>query len=209
MLEQTVQQAHAARLEILEVMKGAIAAVRPELSPFAPRIITLRIDPEAIGSVIGPSGKTINEIIATTGVGSIDIEDDGLVMITSVNAEAAQKAYDWIKNLTRKAAVGEIFRGKVTRLMDFGAFVEFLPKQEGLVHVSELAPWRVAKVGDIVKVGDEVNVKVTEIDNLGRINLSMKQAPGNVYPERPPGPANGGFGGRPLGGKPPFRGSRP
>ena len=127
----------------------------------------------------------INEIIATTGVGSIDIEDDGLVMITSVNAEAAQQAYDWVRNLTRKAAVGEQFKGKVTRLMGFGAFVEFLPKQEGLVHVSEMAPWRVAEPGDIVKVGQEVFVKVTEIDNLGRINLSMKQATGNVFPERP------------------------
>jgi polyribonucleotide nucleotidyltransferase len=143
-------------------------------------------------------------------VGAIDIEDDGLVMITSVNAEAAQKAYEWVQNLTRKAAVGEVFAGKVTRLMEFGAFVEFLPKQEGLVHVSELAPWRVGKVGDIVKVGDEVKVKVTEIDSLGRINLSMKQAPGNVYPEKPPESPQGGFqGGRPQGGKPAFRGPRP
>jgi polyribonucleotide nucleotidyltransferase len=106
--------------------------------------------------------------------------------------------------------VGEVFAGKVTRLMEFGAFVEFLPKQEGLVHVSELAPWRVGKVGDIVKVGDEVKVKVTEIDSLGRINLSMKQAPGNVYPEKPPESPQGGFqGGRPQGGKPAFRGPRP
>ncbi|MEI6511234.1 MAG: polyribonucleotide nucleotidyltransferase [Candidatus Uhrbacteria bacterium] len=185
---QTLTQALAARLEILDVMDGAIAAPRNELSPFAPRIITLRIDPESIGAVIGPGGKMINEIIATTGVGSIDIEDDGLVMITSVNAEAAQQAYDWIRNLTRKAAIGEQFKGKVTRLMGFGAFVEFLPKQEGLVHVSEMAPWRVAEPGDIVKVGQEVFVKVTEIDNLGRINLSMKQATGNVFPERPKTP---------------------
>ncbi len=185
---QTLKQALAARLEILDVMDGAIAAPRNELSPFAPRIITLRIDPESIGAVIGPGGKMINEIIATTGVGSIDIEDDGLVMITSVNAEAAQQAYDWVRNLTRKAAVGEQFKGKVTRLMGFGAFVEFLPKQEGLVHVSEMAPWRVAEPGDIVKVGQEVFVKVTEIDNLGRINLSMKQAMGNVFPERPKTP---------------------
>lgn len=185
-VEQTLKQALTARLEILDVMDKAIAAPRAELSPFAPRIITLRIDPESIGAVIGPGGKMINEIIATTGVGSIDIEDDGLVMITSVNAEAAQQAFDWIRNLTRKAEVGEQFKGKVTRLMGFGAFVEFLPKQEGLVHVSEMAPWRVGEPGDIVKVGQEVFVKVTEIDNLGRINLSMKQATGNVYPEKPP-----------------------
>lgn len=210
-IEQTFKQAHEARLQILDVMDKAISAPRPELSSYAPRIITLRIDPELIGNVIGPGGKTINEIIATTGVGAIDIEDDGLVMITSVNAEAAQKAYDWVRNITRKAEVGEIFTGKVTRLMDFGAFVEFLPKQEGLVHISELAPWRVAKVGDIVKIGDEVKVKVTEIDNLGRINLSMKQAPGNVYPEKPPEAAQNGFGvGRPpMGTRPPTHGPRP
>ncbi len=200
-IAQTLKQAFDARMEILNVMDRAIAAPRTDLSPFAPRIITLRIDPESIGSVIGPGGKTINEIIAVTGVGSIDIEDDGLVMITSVDSEAAQKAYDWVRNLTRKAEVGETFKGKVTRLMEFGAFVEFLPKQEGLVHVSEMAPWRVAKVGDIVKVGDEVRVKVTEIDNLGRINLSMKQAPGNVYPEKPAESVA-------AAGKPPFRGPR-
>lgn len=203
-IAQTFTQAFAARMEILDVMDKAIAAPRADLSPFAPRIITLRIDPESIGAVIGPGGKMINEIIATTGVGSIDIEDDGLVMITSVDSAAAQKAYDWVRNLTRKAEVGEIFTGKVTRLMEFGAFVEFLPKQEGLVHISEMAPWRVAKVGDIVKVGDEVHVKVSEIDNLGRINLSMKQAPGNVYPEKPAESAQGGAG----GAKPPFRGPR-
>lgn len=205
---QTMAQAKAARLEILDVMAKAIAAPRPDLSPYAPRIITMRINPELIGNVIGPGGKIINEIIATTGVQAIDIEDDGLVMITSTNAEGAQKAYDWIHNLTRQVGVGEQFEGKVTRLMNFGAFVEFLPKQEGLVHVSELAPWRVAEVGDIVKVGDKVKVKVTEVDELGRINLSMKQAEGNVYPERP---ANTAPPGRPAGGagRPPNRGPRP
>jgi len=209
-IEQTFKQGHEARLQILDVMDKAISATRPELSSYAPRIITLRIDPELIGNVIGPGGKTINEIISTTGVGAIDIEDDGLVMITSVDAEAAQKAFEWVRNLTRKAVVGEVFNGKITRLMEFGAFVEFLPKQEGLVHISELAPWRVAKVGDIVKVGDEVKVKVTEIDNLGRINLSMKQAPGNVYPEKPAETTQTGFaGGRTNGDKPPFRTPRP
>ncbi len=205
---QTLSQAKDARLQILDVMAKAIPAVRPDLSPFAPRIITMRINPELIGNVIGPGGKIINEIIATTGVQAIDIEDDGLVMITSTNAEGAQKAYDWIHNLTRQVAVGEQFEGKITRLMGFGAFVEFLPKQEGLVHVSELAPWRVGEVSDIVKVGDNVKVKVTEVDELGRINLSMKQAEGNVYPEKP---ANTAPPGRPAGGagRPPNRGPRP
>jgi len=200
-VKQAFEQGLAARNEILDVMQSTLAEPRSELSPHAPRIITLRINPERIGDVIGPGGKTINEIIATTGVGAIDIEDDGLVMITSTNAEGAEKAEAWIKNLTREVAPGEIFKGKVVRIMDFGAFVEILPKKDGLVHISELAPWRVNEVGDIVKVGDEVSVKVKEIDDMGRINLSMKDAPGNVYPERPPQTGGDFRSGRP-GGKP-------
>ncbi len=188
-IEQTFRQAKDARFQILDTMLAAIPEVRAELSPYAPRIITLRINPERIGDVIGPGGKIINEIIDTTGVQAIDIEDDGLVMITSLNAESAAKAEAWVKNLTREVTAGEVFSGKVVRLMDFGAFVEILPKKDGLVHVSELAPWRVEKVSDIVKVGDTVQVKVLEVDNLGRINLSMKQAEGNTYPERPPAAA--------------------
>lgn len=209
MVEAAIKQACGARLKILDVLALAIPTHRPELSPYAPRIISLRINPEKIGDVIGPGGKMINEIIATTGVQAIDIEDDGLVMITSTNAEGAQKAYDWVKNITREVLAGEIFKGRVTRLMDFGAFVEVLPKQEGLVHVSQLAPWRVNKVSDIVKIGEEIFVKVTEIDDMGRINLSMKDAPGNVYPEKPTAPPQGdgggsGFGGKPGGGRRPF-----
>ena len=196
-IEETLKQAAEARKKILEAMTQTIATPRPDLSPYAPRIISLRINPERIGDVIGPGGKMINEIIATTGIQTIDIEDDGLVMITSMNAEGAKKAEEWVRNLTREVVAGEIFKGKVTRLMDFGAFVEFLPKQEGLVHISELAPWRVNQVSDIVKVGDHVNVKVKEIDDLGRINLSMKQAPDNVYPERPPMSAPPPFSARP------------
>ncbi|HCU31698.1 TPA: polyribonucleotide nucleotidyltransferase, partial [Candidatus Uhrbacteria bacterium] len=211
-VETAINQAREARMQILDVITSILPAPRAELSPYAPRIITLRINPEKIGDVIGPGGKMINEIIATTGVQAIDIEDDGLVCITSTNAEGAQKAFEWVKNLTREVVAGEMFKGKVTRLMDFGAFVEILPKQEGLVHVSKLAPWRVEKVSDIVKVGDEVFVKVSEIDDMGRINLSMKDAPGNVYPEQPANPPQGaGFGGgqgRPQGGQRPF-GGRP
>lgn len=182
MVEKTVRQARAGRLEILDVMQGAIAEPRPDLSPYAPRIITLRIDPERIGDVIGPGGKMINEIIATTGVTTIDIEDDGLVMITSMGGEPAQKAEAWIRGLTRKVVIGEVYTGKVSRLMDFGAFVEILPKKDGLVHISELAPWRVNAVRDIVKIGDIVQVRVKEIDEMGRINLTMKQVPGNTFP---------------------------
>ncbi|MCR4314605.1 MAG: polyribonucleotide nucleotidyltransferase [Candidatus Uhrbacteria bacterium] len=208
MIKQTFTQAREARLEILDVMKQAIAEPRPDLSPYAPRIITLRINPELIGNVIGPGGKTINGIIADTGVQAIDIDDDGLVMITSTDAEGAQKALKWVEELTREPKVGEIYKGKVSRIMDFGAIVEYLPKRDGMVHVSMLAPWRVENVGDIVKLGQEVFVKIMELSE-GRTSLSMKDAPGNVYPERPTGvPDSGSRGSRPNdgNGRPPFRG---
>ncbi|OGL72921.1 polyribonucleotide nucleotidyltransferase [Candidatus Uhrbacteria bacterium RIFCSPHIGHO2_12_FULL_60_25] len=174
-VKETLIQAHKARLQILDCIEKTIPAPRAELSKWAPRIISFRINPEKIRDVIGPGGKMINEIIAQTKV-EIDIEDDGLVMITAVNPEGMQKAVDWVKQLTREVKVGEIFTGPVTRIMDFGAFVEILPKQEGLVHISEMAPYRVATVHDICKVGDMVTVKVYEIDSMGRINLSIKRA---------------------------------
>ncbi len=208
MVKQTFAQAREARMQILEVMKSAIAVHRPDLSPYAPRIISLRINPELIGNVIGPGGKTINEIIAKTGVQAIDIDDDGLVMITSTDAEGAQKAFTWVEQLTREPKIGEIYKGKVTRLMDFGAIVEYLPKRDGMVHVSMLAPWRVENVSDIVKLGQEVFVKIMELSE-GRTSLSMKDAPDNVYPERPAGvPDSGSRPPRPSGGggRPPFRG---
>ncbi|MFH1077684.1 MAG: S1 RNA-binding domain-containing protein, partial [Patescibacteria group bacterium] len=187
-VRETLVKARAARLKILDVIEAEIPAPRAELSKWAPRIETLRINPDRIRDVIGPGGKIINEIIATCGV-EIDIEDDGLVMITSLNPEGMKKAKEWVTNLTREVAVGEIFTGPVTRLMDFGAFVEILPKQEGLVHISELAPQRVEKVTDVVKVGDIVTVKVYEIDSMGRMNLSIKRADPNYQPsdrdERP------------------------
>ena len=182
---QAINQARDARMIILDVMAKTIEAPRADLSPYAPRIITVRIKPEQIGNVIGPGGKVINEIIAVTGVQAIDIEDDGLVMITSKNAEGAAQAKAWVEQLTRVAQVGEIYTGKVVRIMDFGAIVEFLPKQDGMVHVSNLAPWRVEKVTDIVKMGDKVQVKIMELSPDGKISLSMKDAPGNVYPEKP------------------------
>jgi polyribonucleotide nucleotidyltransferase len=133
----------------------------------------MTIDPGKIGTVIGPGGKTIRSIIEETKV-TIDVENDGTVIIGSPSSEAAQKAIEKIESLTREVEVGAIYTGKVTRLTNFGAFVEILPGKEGLVHISELADYRVAKVEDIVKVGDEIMVKVTEIDHMGRVNLSRR-----------------------------------
>ena len=199
-IEQTFAQAHKARHEVLDMMEKCIPAPRAELSKWAPRIETIQINPDRIRDVIGPGGKIINEIIAACNV-QIDIEDNGLVMITSVDPVGMKKAVDWVKQLTREIQVGEIFTGPVTRTLDFGAFVEISPKQEGLVHISELAPERVGKVSDVVKIGDIVTVKVIEIDSMGRVNLSLKRAapgyveqPGDSKPLRS-GPPRGGSGG--------------
>lgn len=175
MIKETLEKARDGRLKILDVMNGAIATPRAELSQYAPRIISFKIDPEKIREVIGPGGKVINEIIDKCGV-EIDIEQDGTVAVTSVSAEGMDKAIEWIKNIVREAKVGEIFKGKAVRLMDFGVFVQILPGQDGLVHISEIAPFRVNKVTDFVNIGDEVSVKVVEIDDQGRVNLSIKQA---------------------------------
>jgi polyribonucleotide nucleotidyltransferase len=175
MLDAVLKQSHDNRREILETMLAAIPAPRPNLSPYAPRIITIHINPEKIRDVIGPGGKMINQIIDETGV-AIDIEDDGSVFITSVDEMSAKTAVEWINNITREVQVGETFTARITRIMNFGAFAEVLPNQEGLIHISELSDQRVEKVEDIVTVGDMVLVKVKEIDAQGRINLSMKAA---------------------------------
>lgn len=174
-LKQAFLRAKKARLEILDKMHKVIAKPRDELSPFAPLIFTIQINPERIRDLIGPGGKTINQIIEQTGV-VIDVEESGLVFVTSSNKEAANKAISWIENLTREIKIGEVFQGRVTRILDFGALVEILPDQVGLVHISELAPYRVNRVTDIVKIGDIIPVKVKSIDDLGRINLSLKEA---------------------------------
>ncbi len=172
-VEETLAQGRDARLRILKEMAAVLPEPRKELSPYAPKILTIQINPEKIRDVIGPGGKVIHEITDKTGA-TIDIEESGLIFATAVNLENAQKAIDWIKNITHEIAVGEIFTGRVTRLMDFGAFVEVLPKQEGLVHISELEHRRVERVSDILNIGDSVQVKVVGIDELGRINLSRK-----------------------------------
>jgi polyribonucleotide nucleotidyltransferase len=172
-MEKTLVQASEARLKILEVMNSAIAAPRQELSQYAPRITTLSIDPEKIREVIGSGGKVINEIIDACGV-SIDIEDSGLVMVCGVDAEGVQKAIEWINNIVRKFEVGEIFTGKVVRLMDFGAFIELVAGRDGMAHVSELAPYRISKPSDFLQIGDIVTVRIKEIDEMGRVNLTLR-----------------------------------
>jgi len=192
-LSEAVERARQARLEILSKMNETLSTSRSELSPYAPRMYQMTIDPGKIGFVIGTGGKTIRSIIEETKA-SIDINNDGTVLIGSPSEEAAQKAMDRIKNLTQDIKLGEIYTGKVTRVLNFGAMVEIIPGKEGLVHISELAPHYVAKVEDVVKVGDEITVKVIQIDELGRVNLSHKAISGGpsqlsnarIEPSSPP-----------------------
>ncbi|MEN9255017.1 MAG: polyribonucleotide nucleotidyltransferase, partial [Gloeomargarita sp. SZTDM-1c_bins_89] len=170
-LGRAIHQAKAGRLFILEKMLAALAAPRPSLSPYAPRLLTLKIDPELIGVVIGPGGKTIRGITEETGA-KVDIEEDGTVTISAVDEEKAQKAYRIIDGMTRKLNEGDVYAGRVTRIIPIGAFVEILPGKEGMIHISQLAEHRVGKVEDVVSVGDEVIVRVREIDSRGRINLT-------------------------------------
>ena len=178
-LWKALSQARDGRMHILGKMLEVMPETRGDLSPFAPRIIIMKIHPDKIREVIGPGGKTINKIIEDTKVGDrkveIDIEDDGTIHIASINAEAGLRARRLIEGLISDPEPGSVYNGRVTRLMNFGAFVEILPGKEGLVHISQLAEERVGKVEDVVKVGDEIVVKVTEIDKMGRINLSHKE----------------------------------
>ena len=172
-LKQALEQAHEGRMFILDTMLKAIAEPRKELSPYAPRFEIMHINPDKIKDVIGPGGKVIKKIVEDTGV-KIDIDDDGKVVIMSNDGQAAEAAIRTIKEITKEVEVGEIYTGKVVRIMDFGAFVQLLPGKDGLVHISQLAKERVKKVEDVVKIGDEITVKVIEIDKQGRVNLSRK-----------------------------------
>jgi polyribonucleotide nucleotidyltransferase len=172
-LSEALDKARQARLEILDKMSKAISTSRPDLSPYAPKMSKITIDPSKIGLVIGPGGKTIRLITDETG-SSIEVKNDGSIIIGSKNEESAQKAIKMIEDLTREAKLGDVYTGKVTRILNFGAMVEILPGKEGLVHVSELADQYVSKVEDVVKENDEITVKVIEIDNMGRINLSRR-----------------------------------
>ncbi len=179
-LREAMEQAKKSRHFIIDKLAETIAQPREQLSQYAPRMIVMKIDPAKIKDVIGPGGKIINKIIAETGVEKIDIEDDGSVFITSLDGASGDKAKQMVENLTKEIRVGESYLGTVTRIITIGAFVQILPGKEGLVHISQLAPTRVEKVEDVVKVGDEVMVKVVEIDGQGRINLSRKALLGGV-----------------------------
>lgn len=172
MVRDTVMQNKKARHEILDVLESAIKEPRKEMSPYAPRITKIQIDPDKIGEVIGPGGKVITGIIDETGV-EIDIEDSGLVIITSTDSESAKKAEDMVNAIVKEPEVGEVYTGKVVKVADFGAFVNLFGNTDGLIHISKLSKERVNKVTDVVNQGDMVEVKIVEIDKMGRINLML------------------------------------
>ncbi len=174
-LKKALQQAKEGRLFILKKMQAVIATPKKELSSFAPRITTIKIDPDKIREIIGPGGKMIRKIQADSGA-VIEVEDDGTVRIATTNEESKQKAVAFISGITEDAEIGKVYKATVKRIMNFGAFCEIMPGKEGLVHVSELADSFVENVESVVKVGDQIDVKVIEIDQQGRINLSKKQA---------------------------------
>jgi polyribonucleotide nucleotidyltransferase len=173
-MKQALAQARDGRLHILGEMSKALTGARGEVSKNAPRITTFTIPKDKIREVIGTGGKVIREITETTGA-KIDIEDDGTIKVAAVDGDAAQRAIDWIKGIVAEPEVGHIYTGKVVKIMDFGAFVNFMGSKDGLVHISELAPHRVAKTGDVVKVGDSVKVKLLGFDDRGKVKLSMRR----------------------------------
>jgi len=173
-MSNALEQAKGGRLHILEKMNADLSAAREEMSDFAPRILTIKIDPAKIRDVIGKGGVTIRAITEETGA-SIDITDEGIVKVASVDREAGEKALKRIEDITAEVEVGRIYEGKVVRLMDFGAFVSILPGKDGLVHISQISEERVEKVSDKLSEGDVVKVKVLEVDRQGRVRLSMKE----------------------------------
>ena len=219
-LAQALEQAREARLFVLDKMLAVLPRPRVELSAYAPRITTIQINPDKIRDIIGPGGKMIRKITEETGA-QIDVEDDGRVFIAAVDQEGGKRAIDWIKGLTDEVEVGKIYKGKVVRIMPFGAFVEVLPNQDGLVHISKLTDHRVERVEEVCNVGDEIVVKAVEIDSQGRLNLSRqaaieeltakglpieekidKEAMAVALASPPPPPREGGFsGGRDRGGR--------
>ena len=203
-LAEGIRRATTARLGVLDIMDRTLDKPRPELSKYAPRIVSIVIDKEKIGTVIGPGGKMIRKITEETGA-TIDIEDDGTVTIASNKVDALNAAKAWVESLVEEVEVGKIYEGTVTRLMNFGAFVEVLPGKEGLVHISQLGPERYNRVEDAVHEGDKVWVKVVEIDDMGRLNLSRRKAM-EERGEIPPSDDSGIASRPPRRGGPPFRG---
>ncbi|MBM3313799.1 polyribonucleotide nucleotidyltransferase, partial [candidate division WOR-3 bacterium] len=200
-LAEGIRRATTARLSVLDIMDRTINQPRPEISRYAPRIVSIVIDKEKIGTVIGPGGKMIRKITEETGA-TIDIEDDGTVTIAATRPEALDAAREWVESLVAEVEVGKLYHGTVTRIMNFGAFVEVLPGKEGLIHISQLGPERYRQVEDAVNVGDKVWVKVVEIDDMGRVNLSRRKA----MEERGEIPKSGDSG---LAVRPPRRGGPP
>jgi len=175
-MEEALQRAKDARFKILDIIKEQLPEPRKELSPLAPKIISFMINPSKIGEVVGPKGSVINKIIQECNGIAIDIEDSGLVSVTGQVQADVDKAVNWIKGIAQEVEVGKIYQGVVRKIMDFGAFVDILPGQSGLVHISKFVKERIEKVSDVVKEGDEIPVKVTGIDEQGRINLSAIDA---------------------------------
>jgi polyribonucleotide nucleotidyltransferase len=206
-MEKALAQAKEGRMHILKIMTEALATPRPELSPFAPRLQTIKVPVDMIGAIIGPGGKMIRHITAESGA-EINIEDDGTVTIAAVEGDSAAKAIAMINALTELPEVGKVYHATVKKITDFGAFVEIMPGKEGLVHVSQLDVKRVERVEDMLKVGDEIDVKLMMIDSAGKMSLSRKALlPGGEMAmeeiqkqkeRRSSGPGGGrGFGGRP------------
>jgi len=216
-MKEALYQAREGRLHILDEMQKAIAEPRTEFSQYAPKISTIKVMPDQIREIIGPGGKVIRDIQAQSGA-QINVDDDGTVTIAAVDSASASIAVDLIRGITAMPEIGEIYHGTVTRIMNFGAFVAIMGGKEGLVHISELAPGRVDQVTDVINTGDDIDVKLMEIDSQGRINLSKVQADltlGRVtQDEIDAGRANGGGGGgrrdgggcfqRPVRPSPPF-----
>jgi polyribonucleotide nucleotidyltransferase len=194
-MQEAMTQARDARMFILDKMDDVIAEPRTQLSPFAPRILRIKINPEKIGALIGPGGKNIRGITEQTGT-KIDVEDDGTVLVASTDGESAKQAIRMIEGLTKEAEVGEIYLGKVVRILPYGAFVEILPGKDGLVHISELADYRVERVEDVVTIGDEINVMVIDVDRQGKISLSRKAVLTGEMPQPRAERERGGFGDR-------------
>jgi polyribonucleotide nucleotidyltransferase len=174
-MRQALNQAKEGRMHILGIMNQTLSAGRASVSGHAPRIVTLRVKPDKIREIIGPGGKVIRGIIEATGV-KIDVEDDGTVTIASSDDAASKKAIEMVQAITAEAEVGRIYRGTVRKIVEFGAFVEIMPGTDGLLHISQIANERINKVTDVLKEGEEVMVKVLEVDRQGKIRLSRKEA---------------------------------